>query len=86
MQGLGFFKMNEAAITKAHEEIAKDLYERIARHREEIAKLMDDYDDHHMAITCSWMVMNDSIADRQANWAHQMMRTHLLRKQNTKYQ
>ena len=59
--------MNEVEITKVHEEIAKDLYELIASHMEEIAKLMDDYDDHHMAITCSWMVMNESVADRQAN-------------------
>ena len=41
--------MDEATITTIQEKLAKDLYELSTSHREEIAKLMEDYDNHHMA-------------------------------------
>ena len=47
--GQGFLKMDEAAITGVQEEIARDLYELSTSHREEIVKLMENYDGHHMA-------------------------------------
>ena len=53
-QGWGFFKMDKAEITTVQEELAKDLYGLSTSHMEQIAKLMEDYDDHHMA-TAMWL-------------------------------
>ena len=50
-QGQCFFKMDEAAIATVQDELAKDIYELSASHREEITKLMEEYDDQHMATT-----------------------------------
>ena len=43
--------MDDAVIGKIQEELTKDIYELSTSHKEEITKLMEDYDDHHMAAT-----------------------------------
>ena len=45
-QGQGFFKMTEEAISTIQEDIAKDLYDMAACHREEIGRLMQEFDKH----------------------------------------
>ena len=47
-QGLGFFKMIEEAISTVHEDIARDLYDMAASHREEIIRLMHEFDKHEI--------------------------------------
>ena len=48
-QGQGFFKMDEATIATIQEELAHDIYELSTRHKEEITKLMEEYEDQQMA-------------------------------------
>ena len=47
-QGLGFFKMKEEAISIVQEDIARDLYDMVASHREEITRLMQEFDNHEI--------------------------------------
>ena len=44
--GQGFFKMTEEAISTVQEDIAKDLYEIAACHREEVSRIMQEFDKH----------------------------------------
>ena len=45
-QGQGFFKMTNEAISIVQEDIAKDLYEMAAYHREEASRIMQEFDKH----------------------------------------
>ena len=45
-QGPGFFKMIEDAISTVQEDIARDLYDMAASRREEITRLMQEFDKH----------------------------------------
>ena len=47
-QGQGFFKMSEEAISTIQEDIAKDLYEMAACHREELSRMMQEFDKHNI--------------------------------------
>ena len=47
-QGPRFFKMIEEAISTIQEDIAKDLYDMAASHREEITQLMQEFDKHEI--------------------------------------
>ena len=46
-QGPGFFKMTEA-ISTVQEDITRDLYDMAASHREEIIRLMHEFDKHEI--------------------------------------
>ena len=43
-QGSGFFKMSEEAMAVMQEDLAHDLYELETSHREEITRLMEEFD------------------------------------------
>ena len=45
-QGQGFFKMTEEDISTVQEDLAQDLYEQASSHREEITRLMEEFDAH----------------------------------------
>ena len=49
-QGQAFFKMNEASITTIRDELANDIYELITHHKEEINKLLEEFDDKQITI------------------------------------
>ena len=48
-QGQGFFKMDEASITVTWEELETDIYELTTRHKEEIHKMLEEFDDQQIA-------------------------------------
>ena len=50
-QGQGFFKMSEEVISIVREDIAKDLYEMDACHREEVSRIMQEFDKHDVGTT-----------------------------------
>mgnify|MGYP006950759745 CR=1 FL=1 len=41
-----FLKLSEEAITTVQEDIAKDLYEMVAYHKEEVSRIMQEFDKH----------------------------------------
>ena len=45
-QGQGFFKMSDDTIAAIQEDIAKDLYEKASRHKEEASQIMQEFDKH----------------------------------------
>ena len=47
--GQGFFKMDEASITVTWEELETDIYELTTRHKEEIHKMLEEFDDQQIA-------------------------------------
>ena len=42
----GFLKMSKEAITIVQEDISKDLYEMAAYHKEEVSRIMQEFDKH----------------------------------------
>ena len=50
-QGQSLFKMTEEAISTVQEDIAKDLYDLAACHREEITHIMQEFDKHDVDTT-----------------------------------
>ena len=49
-QGHGFFKMDEVSITMVRDEFANDIYELTTHHKEEINKLLEEFDDKQITI------------------------------------
>ena len=47
----GFFKMDEATITTMQQELANDIYELAARHREGITQLLEEFNGQQIATT-----------------------------------
>ena len=45
-QGQGFFKITEVDISTVQEDLARDLYELAVSHREEVPRVMDEFDAH----------------------------------------
>ena len=50
-QGQWFFKRDEESITTVQDELANDIYELTTRHKEEINKLLEEFDDQQIANT-----------------------------------
>ena len=49
-QEQGFFKMDDASITTIQDKLANDIYELTMRHKEEINKLLEEYDNQQIAV------------------------------------
>ena len=50
-QGPGFFNVDETSINMVREELANDIYELIAQHKEEINKTLDKFEDKQITTT-----------------------------------
>ena len=49
--GPRFFKIDETSINTVREELANDIYELIAQHKEEINKTLDKFEDKQITTT-----------------------------------
>ena len=50
-QGPGFLNVDETSINMVREELANDIYELIAQHKEEINKMLDKFEDKQITTT-----------------------------------
>ena len=62
-QGQGFFKMDEVSITMVRDEFANDIYELTTHHKEEINKLLEEFDDQQRAVA-----LELDACERECHW------------------